>query len=119
MIDLYLWLSPFVEWMARFLPMVLFFGLFFLSFSPLIIGVSVLAFWLLMFVFVLLMRPVDKDAARRGCEWIISHNIVDEQNRGELEKVGRYLANYNLWLVATAGFAMFMARWKWYSDKSV
>ena len=121
MIDLYLWLAPVMEWMARMLPLFLIVGLSLIEFNPVLIGVSILALWGLMLVLALMMRPVDKDAARRSSEWLIANCVVAENERNRLERIGRYLTNYNLMLVVTAGFAIFFLRAKmyWPSDKSV
>lgn len=121
MIDLYLWLAPIVEWMARMLPMFLVVGLYVIYLNPMLIGVSLLSLWVLMLVLALLMRPVDKDAARRSTEWLIANGVVAEEERPQMERVGRYLANYNLTLVLTAGFAVFFLRSRMHSasDRSV
>lgn len=121
MIDFYLWLAPVMEWMARMLPMFLIVGVLLIEYSPMLVGVSLVAIWALMLILALLMRPVDKDAAKRSIDWLISNGVVAESNRARLEKIGRYLTNYNLMLVISSGFAIFFLRSKmyWPSDKSV
>ena len=119
MIDLYLWLAPVMEWMVRCMPMVIVAGLFCVDFYPTLVICLVLAIWVLLIVLVLLMRPIDKDAARRSCEWLIGHGIVPENDRKQLERTGRYLTNYNLVLLVSAYFALLFTRLKWYSDKTV
>ncbi len=121
MIDLYLWLAPVMEWMSRMLPLFLLAGLYVIYLNPMLIGVSLLSLWVLMLLLALLMRTVDKDAARRSTEWLIANGVVKESERPQIERIGRYLTNYNLVLVLTAGFAVFLLRYKmyWPSDKSV
>ena len=120
-IGLYLMLSPVVEWMARMLPFFLVLGLLVVYLNPLLIGVPLLSLWGLMLIAVLLMRPVDRDAARRSTEWLVANGVVKESERPQIERAGHYLTNYNLLLVLTAGFAVFLLRYKmyWPSDKSV
>ena len=74
-----------------------------------------------MLILALLMRPVDKDAARRSTEWLIANGVVKESERPQIERIGRYLTNYNLVLVLTASFGLFFLRYKMRvpSDKSV
>lgn len=121
MIDLYLWLAPVMEWMSRMLPLFLLVGLYVIYLNPMLIGVSLLSLWVLMLLLVLLMRTVDKDAAQRSSEWLIANGLVAESERKKLDRIGRYLTNYNLVLVLTAGFAVFFLRYKMRvpSDKSV
>ncbi|MBP5190047.1 MAG: zinc metallopeptidase [Bacteroidales bacterium] len=119
MIDLYLWLAPVMEWMVRCMPMVIVAGLYCVYLYPTLVICLVLAIWVLLIVLVLLMRPIDKDAARRSCEWLIGHGIVPENGRKQLERTGRYLTNYNLVLLVSAYFALLFTRLKWYSDKTV
>lgn len=120
-IDLYLWLSPVMEWMARMLPMFLLVGLYVIYLNPMLIGVSLLSLWVLVLILALLMRPVDNDAARRSTEWLIANGVVKESERPQIERIGRYLTNYNLVLVLTASFGLFFLRCKMRvpSDKSV
>lgn len=121
MIDLYLWLAPVMEWMSRMLPLFLLAGLYVIYLNPMLIGVSLLSLWVLMLLLALLMRTVDKDAAQRSSEWLIANGLVAESERKKLDRIGRYLTNYNLVLVLTAGFAVFFLRYKMRvpSDKSV
>ncbi len=103
------------------LPMFLIVGVLLIEYSPMLVGVSLVAIWALMLILALLMRPVDKDASKRSIDWLISNGVVAESNRARLEKIGRYLTNYNLMLVISSGFAIFFLRSKmyWPSDKSV
>lgn len=121
MIDLYLWLAPVMEWMSRMLPLFLLAGLYVIYLNPMLIGVSLLSLWVLMLLLALLMRTVDKDAAQRSSEWLIANGLVAESERKKLDRIGRYLTNYNLVLVLTAGFAVFFLSYKMRvpSDKSV
>ena len=121
MIDLYLWLAPVMEWMSRMLPLFLLAGLYVIYLNPMLIGVSLLSLWVLMLLLALLMRTVDKDAAQRSSEWLVANGLVAESERKKLDRIGRYLTNYNLVLVLTAGFAVFFLRYKMRvpSDKSV
>ena len=121
LIDLYLRLAPFMEWMSRMFPIVIIVGLYCMAASPKIVGLTLLAMWLLLMVLSLIMLPVRRDASRRSCEWLVAHGYVGEQDRAELEKIGRYTANYNLALVALSLFAIFFTRYKLWmpSDKSV
>ena len=121
MIDLYLWLAPVMEWMSRMLPLFLLAGLYVIYLNPMLIGVSLLSLWVLMLLLALLMRTVDKEAAQRSSEWLIANGLVAESERKKLDRIGRYLTNYNLVLVLTAGFAVFFLRYKMRvpSDKSV
>jgi len=119
MIDLYLRMAPAMEWMTRTLPMFIFAGLFCMSFNASLAGTIMLLLWILMLLLTLVMRSVRLDASRRSCEWLVSHGIVEEENRRHLEKVGRYIANYNVVLVAMSVFALFYAKSRRYSDKSV
>ena len=121
MIDLYLWLAPIMEWMARVLPMFFVVILYVFSFNPLLFGVLAISLWGLLFVCAFLMHPIDRDAARRSTEWLLANGVVAERDRKRLEKIGRYLTNYNLMLVATAGFVLIglRGRMRNVSDKSV
>ena len=121
MIDLYLRLAPAMEWMSRLLPLLFVFGITLVEFNPPLVLGLMLGVWVLMFLAALLMRPVDRDASRRGTEWLLAHGIVDDGDRAELERIGRYLANYNLMLVALSVAALLFLRAKiWHpSDKSV
>lgn len=121
MIDLYLWLAPVMEWMSRMLPLFLLAGLYVIYLNPMLIGVSLLSLWVLMLLLALLMRTVDKGAAQRSSEWLIANGLVAESERKKLDRIGRYLTNYNLMLVLTAGFAVFFLSYKMRvpSDKSV
>lgn len=121
MIDLYLGLAPVMEWMSRMLPLFLLAGLYVIYLNPMLIGVSLLSLWVLLLLLALLMRTVDKDAAQRSSEWLIANGLVAESERKKLDRIGRYLTNYNLVLVLTAGFAVFFLSYKMRvpSDKSV
>lgn len=121
MIDLYLKLSPFVEWMSRMLPLFFVVGLFCIEYGPWAIGLSMIFLWTLLLIMTLLMRHVDKDAARRSVDWLVSNGVVAESERPHLERIGRYLTNYNMLLVLTSGFVLFFMRSRMYSnsDKSV
>ena len=121
LIDLYLRLAPFMEWMSRMFPMVILIGIYCMAFSPKIVSLIILFLWLLLLLLSLVMLPVRRDASKRSCNWLILHGYVDEEDRAILEKIGRYTANYNLALVALSVFALFLTRVKLWSpsDKSV
>ena len=121
LIDLFLRLAPFMEWMSRMFPIVILVGIYCMAFNPKAACLVILFLWLLLLVLSLVMLPVRRDASKRGCEWLLSHGYVDEQDRASLERIGRYTANYNLALVALSVFALVLIRVKlWFpSDKSV
>ena len=119
MIDLYLRLAPMMEWIARLFPMIFIIGCFVVHFNPVLVICIILLIWALLLVFTLIMRHVDKDAAQRAAEWLLSHGLVPECDRKQINKIARYLTNYNLVLVLTAYFALYLSRFKFFSDQSV
>ena len=119
MIDLYLKLAPAMEWVYRVLPRLFFIGIFCVSFNPLLVGTLIIMLWLLVFVLEMLMWRIDRDAAERSCQWLLDRGIVEPENSDTLHEVARYVAHYNLWLVATAGVGFIFARYKRQSDVSV
>ena len=118
-IDIYLWLLPVMEWMSRMLPLFIFAGLFCVSFNPILVGSLTLMLWLLLLVGALLMRPIAQDASRRSVDWLLGQGLFIEEDREMLQRAGRYLSNYNLWLVATAGLALIGSRRRFLSSEQI
>lgn len=119
LIDFYLWIAPFMEIWIRIFPLVIY-ACFILTAFYQVFALCLLLFLYLMTVFVaLLMRHIDKDASEKSCQWLLGHGVVEEKDRKPLEKVARYVANFNLICALSSGLALLTIRGKVYSQSTV
>lgn len=118
---LYYRLSPFMEVWVRIMPIVLVVLLYMAAVFPFYALVSLAVVYFVSIMASVMMRRKEGEAAANASRWLLKNGIVSDSDSETLDKLTRYVTNYNMVNVLMAGFAITSARRggmsKWLHDK--